>query len=457
VSLQRQQPQEREIKPRETPAIKAMEHGLMPEQIATYQATLTLMAEYSPGITPFQRAWMARVAATLNLDILLGELMWYQNRPYVPIAGVLTIIKRNPAYEVLELDPAGPELRQLMRVADQEEVWVCKLWHKDRAKPFVGYGRASPADTHAGYGRLSQDDPRGPVATKAVHEQAQERAIRHAARIAGFDSGLTSTLEEPASPAHKRVDPSTGAVSAVLEDGTPNVVGCSASQRAAIHALAAALKLPEGAFDTVTEEVLHDGWRADMYRLFGKTSTMQLTVAEAQLFIDSLKKLPQEVPNTPEEPSTMSQDAVMATSALSEEEIPEPPTERLASVLRGIPSEIVADAVRLAASADAGAEPAVDDAGGEEAAIEMLEEAEAVRQEPAPHQAPDKKPDQVPVFTDVDVLNEMLAWGYKQPSRDLPNVLGVSLADWLAAGHSHRDAIQKIMKGAIDQKRQRKA
>ena len=84
------------------------------------------------------------------------------------------------------------------------------------------------------------------------------------------------------------MDPENGEVTPFLEDGSPNTIGCTASQRRCIHALARALGLPDGRVDEESGDVLEEGWRADLYRLYGKTSTMRLTVAEAREFIESL-------------------------------------------------------------------------------------------------------------------------------------------------------------------------
>ncbi|MEK7848848.1 MAG: hypothetical protein AAB270_07975, partial [Chloroflexota bacterium] len=160
------------------------------------------------------------------------------------------------------------------------------------------YGRATPEDTFVGYGLIkteeSPDQEPPPTAgsgqafrTPAVVEMAQERAIRHAAQSA-FAWEFMSTLEAPASEEHRRVDPENGDVAPFLEDGSPNTVGCTASQRRCIHALARALGLPEGNVDGESGQVLEAGWRADLYRLYGKTSTMRLTVAEAREYIESL-------------------------------------------------------------------------------------------------------------------------------------------------------------------------
>jgi hypothetical protein len=280
-------------------AAAAIERRIGPTR-ELYDYNKSLVEAFWPEISEFHVAWMARVASELKLDILREEVIWYQGRPYVTIKGLVRLLNRHPQFDNFELEPASEELRKAMRVArDEEQVWVCRLWRKDRSRSAIGYGRATPEDTFVGYGRIEKEDAAGGSAqapsagsgqafrTPAVVEMAQERAIRHAAQGA-FAWEFMSTLEEPASEEHRRVDPENGDVTPFLEDGSPNTVGCTASQRRCIHALVRALGLPEGNVDGETGEVLEEGWRADLYRLYGKVSTMRLTVAEAREFIDSL-------------------------------------------------------------------------------------------------------------------------------------------------------------------------
>jgi hypothetical protein len=272
-------------------AAAAIERRIGPDR-ELYDYNKSLVEAFWPEISEFHVAWMARVASELELDILREEVIWYQGRPYVTIKGLVRLLNRHPQFDNYELEPASEELRKAMRVArDEEQVWVCRLWRKDRSRSAVGYGRATPEDTFVGYGRIEREEVQEPKGqafrTPAVVEMAQERALRHAAQGA-FAWEFMSTLEAPASEEHRRVDPENGDVTPFLEDGSPNTVGCTASQRRCIHALVRALGLPEGNVDGDTGEVLSEGWRADLYRLYGKTSTMRLTVAEAREFIDSL-------------------------------------------------------------------------------------------------------------------------------------------------------------------------
>ncbi|MCH9037495.1 MAG: hypothetical protein IH860_09310, partial [Chloroflexi bacterium] len=288
-------------------AIAAIEQLAGPDK-ELYQCNRSLAEAFWPEIGDFQWACVARVASELHLDISGEEVIWLrdrpvgqaqgehlpqdqarslrvpQGRPYVTIKGLLRLLNRHPQFDNYELEPASDDLRKAMRVVrEEEQVWVCRLWRKDRTRPAIGYGRATPEDTFVGYGLIQRDEASGrerlhPATspapthgsegqvyrTPAVIEMAQERAVRRASQGA-FGWEFMSTLSEPASEDHKRVDPENGHVSPLLDDGTPNTVGCTEAQRRAIHSMAGAQGLPEGRVDPESGEVLEEGWRAELY------------------------------------------------------------------------------------------------------------------------------------------------------------------------------------------------
>ena len=287
-------------------AASAIEQYLGPNK-ELYRYNKSMVEAFWPEISEFHVAWMAKVASELNLDILRGEVIWCQGRPYVTIKGLVRLLNRQANFDNYELEPVSEEIRRAMRAQEEEQVWVCRLWRRDRTRPAIGYGRATAQDTSAGYGLITTEAPEQGIfrpdsnpayRTPAIVEMAQERAIRHAAHGA-FGWELMSTLDDPASEQHKRVDPETGGVAPFLEDGSPNTVGCTASQRRCIHALVRSANLGEGKIDELTKKILEEGWRADLFRLFGKTSTMMLTVAEAQAFIETFTEKHPELEEPP--------------------------------------------------------------------------------------------------------------------------------------------------------------
>ncbi|GEM_PF-5176077 len=240
-----------------------------------------------PGLTEGQVDLLARKASDVDLDLALGEMIWAYDRPYVTIKGLLRLLNRHPQYDHYELEPAGEEVRRAMRaLRDDEQVWVCRMWRKDRTRPAIGYGRATPEDTAVGYGRAPGPDgknaardgldeavPTGAYQTPATAEMAQERAMRRAAQGAfalGSQSQACATTRRGALQRPMRSPASTPA------------------QQRRILALVEFLHLPEGKVDEASKKVIEDGWKANLFRLFGKTDPNRLTAVEAEGFLQYL-------------------------------------------------------------------------------------------------------------------------------------------------------------------------
>lgn len=123
-------------------------------------------------LTPMQASEMARVALAYGLDPILGELMIYQGHLYVGIDGRERIANNDPRYEGMEIEPANETQRKAFRVSDDEHLWVCKVWRKDRRFPFVNYGRAGgPSDRNT----VSKSNP-----AEMAMKRAKHRALRDA-------------------------------------------------------------------------------------------------------------------------------------------------------------------------------------------------------------------------------------------------------------------------------------
>ena len=63
---------------------------------------------------------------------------------------------------------------------------------------------------------------------------------------------------------------------------------CTPGQQRRILALVDFLKIPEGEVDEASKKVIEDGWKANLFRLFGKTDPNRLTAVEAEGFLQHL-------------------------------------------------------------------------------------------------------------------------------------------------------------------------
>lgn len=127
---------------------------------------------FPKDLSPAQATLMARLSIAYGLDPIAGELTLYQGRPYVTIDGRVRVANAHYAFDGIECVPASDEERKSFRAADDEHLWVARVWRKDRQFPFVGYGRSA--------GRSDKN----PVSQTYAQEMAQKRAKHRALRDA---------------------------------------------------------------------------------------------------------------------------------------------------------------------------------------------------------------------------------------------------------------------------------
>lgn len=221
---------------------------------------------FARDLTPIQAAEMARVALAYGLDPLMGELTIYQGRLYVGIDGRTRKATEHPAYDGMELVPATEAERKAFRCGEDEFLWICRVWRKDRRFPFVGYGRAGGASD------------RNPVSKQYGQEMAQKRAKHRALRDA-FSIPLPGQEEadnwQPPAAESRAVDYATGEIidGEVREAAPPDP---RTDQLAAIHVQVKSL-----------------GWSEAQYRAllrdaFGVESSKDLSEGQASALLESL-------------------------------------------------------------------------------------------------------------------------------------------------------------------------
>lgn len=133
---------------------------------------------------------VARVALAYQLDPFMEELIPYQGKPYVTIAGRIRIADNHPMFDGYDLEPATDAEHRALGAHEGEAVWKCIVYRKDRSRPTKAFGRAGgPAETN-------------PVARRWLPEIAQKRAMHRALRAA-FPLNLPG-VEERSSAAQLR-------------------------------------------------------------------------------------------------------------------------------------------------------------------------------------------------------------------------------------------------------------
>lgn len=112
---------------------------------------------------------VARIAVAYKLDPFLDELIPYQGKPYITFRGALRIAEEHEQYDGYDHGPVTSSEDAALRQYDDEVIWKCAVYRKDRSRPTVAYGRAG-----------GDYDRNQPVAKQRTADMASERAIRRA-------------------------------------------------------------------------------------------------------------------------------------------------------------------------------------------------------------------------------------------------------------------------------------
>ena len=201
-----------------------------------------LAPRFSKDLTKDQANQVARVALAYGLDPFMGELIPYEGQPYITIAGRLRIASEHPMFDGEETVPATDAERKALGAADNEIVWRCTVYRKDRRMPTVAYGRAGGSDE------------KNFVAKRWTAEMAIKRAQHRALRAA-----FPNPLPFPDAPEELNVQVD-GAV-------TPE-------QIKALHAIDREAGVPD------------DERRQVIDAQFGVTSSVDLTATQASVYMD---------------------------------------------------------------------------------------------------------------------------------------------------------------------------
>mgnify|MGYP001564355809 FL=1 len=257
----------RALVPRSALQVDATEAKAFADQMLQYAKNGAGL--FPKDMTQMQSIQLSRLAIAYGLDPFAGEIILYQGRPYVTIDGRTRVAQEHHAYDGMEIDPATAEQAEAFGIKEGEQLWVARVWRKDRRFPFVGYGRSGgPSDNN-------------PVSKTWKQEMAQKRAKHRALRdafpmpIPGYEDQYHPD-SDPDPPRGSR--PNSGVVieGEARVFGNPVENGVTNKQKAAIHAAVRAL-----------------GWSDEKYRdelrqKFDVESAMDLTEGQASAFLETL-------------------------------------------------------------------------------------------------------------------------------------------------------------------------
>jgi hypothetical protein len=210
--------------------------------INSAKANKRFLDAYNTGrldkLTPDEQSmFLFALALKLGVKAELGELMLYQGKPYITLAGLIRLAHNSGLFVGMTPRPATSlECRQY-GVQDGDYLWVCDVYRRGAPRPFRGWGFVAKAD-------------RNPVAKQFPRELAKKRARYDALKIAFPPAEEISLMHQKyieEAEAELRKHGSTGAQLATMEyAGT-------------IEETAAEIEGPEGpdVVDPATGEVLN--------------------------------------------------------------------------------------------------------------------------------------------------------------------------------------------------------
>lgn len=120
-----------------------------------------------------QATFLMALGTLIGVRPELGELILYQNKPYITIDGRVRLAHRTGLLVGLEPRPATRMEKENYGVGEGETLWVCDCYRRGAPRAFKGWGHVKKAA-----------DERNPVAKSNPREMAKKRSRYDALRMA---------------------------------------------------------------------------------------------------------------------------------------------------------------------------------------------------------------------------------------------------------------------------------
>lgn len=119
-----------------------------------------------------QAGFLIALGAKIGVRAELGELMLYQGKPYVTLAGYRRIAHETGMLGGIEPRPATQMERTQYGAGEDEVLWTARVFKKGAGRAFLGWGVAGGARD------------KNPVSKQYPREMARKRAIYDGLRLA---------------------------------------------------------------------------------------------------------------------------------------------------------------------------------------------------------------------------------------------------------------------------------
>ena len=130
-------------------------------------------ARWLKDLQPQDRASLAHLAVKYQLDPIMGELIVYEGKPYITLAGMVRNAHASKGFAGLEDRPMSDEEKRQYGLT-APVCWLAKVYRQGWRVPVVGIGTANPNNPLRN----------NPKEKTEPHTMARSRAIRQALRTA---------------------------------------------------------------------------------------------------------------------------------------------------------------------------------------------------------------------------------------------------------------------------------
>lgn len=138
-------------------------------------------ARWTAALAPQDRRALAEIGALYGLDPIMSELILYEGKPYITLAGMIRKAHDAKGFEGVEDRPMTEDERKAYGIK-QPVAWIAKVYRRGFRVPTVGTGGADPVNplrSNAAAGK-----PGNPIERENPQIMARSRAIRQALRLA---------------------------------------------------------------------------------------------------------------------------------------------------------------------------------------------------------------------------------------------------------------------------------
>jgi hypothetical protein len=200
--------------------------------ISSAKASAKFLDAYNGRIermTPDQQSvFLIALGQRLGVRAELGELILYQNKPYISIDGRIRLAHETGLLVGMETRPATLIERRNYGCEDGDALWVCSVYRRGAGRAFVGWGHVSKGDRNP----VAKSHPRE-MAKKRAKYDALRTAFPPAENISQMHQQYIEEAEQAIRDGHSLSNQAFAALSSGMEDAAEEVTATEGHEVAA--------------------------------------------------------------------------------------------------------------------------------------------------------------------------------------------------------------------------------